>query len=86
MAPEVMIPDRTGYNEKCDVFSYAVILFELATCTVPYTQYNPMAFMQKMIRDKDFREVIPDFVPTEWKYAVLVYYSLMIYVYTYIIT
>eukprot|EP00922_Rhytidocystis_sp_ex-Travisia-forbesii_P022643 GHVS01033141.1.p1 GENE.GHVS01033141.1~~GHVS01033141.1.p1 ORF type:complete len:769 (-),score=275.73 GHVS01033141.1:115-2421(-) len=34
MAPEVF--EGRPYNEKVDVYSYAIVLYEILTCTVPY--------------------------------------------------
>ncbi|KAM1388379.1 hypothetical protein ACFX2I_016516 [Malus domestica] len=40
MAPEVLRNEPA--NEKCDVYSFGVILWELATCCVPWKGLNPM--------------------------------------------
>ncbi|KAL9230381.1 hypothetical protein vseg_005743 [Gypsophila vaccaria] len=40
MAPEVLRNEPA--NEKCDVYSFGVILWELATLCVPWTGLNPM--------------------------------------------
>ena len=40
MAPEVLRSEPS--NEKSDIFSFGVILFELATMSVPWEGYNPM--------------------------------------------
>ncbi|KAA8544988.1 hypothetical protein F0562_019795 [Nyssa sinensis] len=40
MAPEVLRNERA--NEKCDVFSFGVILWELATLRLPWSEMNPM--------------------------------------------
>ncbi|GJV76973.1 probable serine/threonine-protein kinase SIS8 [Tanacetum coccineum] len=40
MAPEVLRNEPS--NEKCDVFSFGVILWELATLRVPWTEMNSM--------------------------------------------
>ncbi|GMH06954.1 hypothetical protein Nepgr_008794 [Nepenthes gracilis] len=40
MAPEVLRNEPS--NEKCDVYSFGVILWELATLLVPWTGLNPM--------------------------------------------
>lgn len=40
MAPEVLRNEPS--NEKCDVYSFGVILWELATLCVPWTGLNPM--------------------------------------------
>ncbi|KDP34102.1 hypothetical protein JCGZ_07673 [Jatropha curcas] len=40
MAPEVLRNEPA--NEKCDVYSFGVILWELATCQIPWKGLNPM--------------------------------------------
>ncbi|PNY12824.1 serine/threonine-protein kinase CTR1-like protein [Trifolium pratense] len=40
MAPEVLRNEPS--NEKCDVYSFGVILWELATLRLPWTGMNPM--------------------------------------------
>ncbi|XP_021739006.1 probable serine/threonine-protein kinase SIS8 [Chenopodium quinoa] len=40
MAPEVLRNEPS--NEKCDVYSFGVILWELVTLSVPWTGLNPM--------------------------------------------
>ncbi|KAI3728130.1 hypothetical protein L6452_16760 [Arctium lappa] len=40
MAPEVLRNEPS--NEKCDVYSFGVILWELATLRVPWTEMNSM--------------------------------------------
>src|SRR4051812_10530660 len=37
-APEVFL--GVGYSEKADVYSYAIVLWELVTRTEPYLGYN----------------------------------------------
>lgn len=40
MAPEVLRNEPS--NEKCDVYSFGVILWELATLRIPWSGMNPM--------------------------------------------
>lgn len=40
MAPEVLRNENS--NEKCDVYSFGVILWELATLKLPWSGMNPM--------------------------------------------
>ncbi|VFQ60438.1 unnamed protein product [Cuscuta campestris] len=40
MAPEVLRNEPS--NEKCDVYSFGVILWELATMRLPWSGMNPM--------------------------------------------
>ena len=40
MAPEVI--EHKPYDEKADVFSFAIVLWELLTCKVPYNEMTPL--------------------------------------------
>jgi len=40
MAPEVI--EHRPYDEKADVFSFAIVLWELLTCRVPYSEMTPL--------------------------------------------
>mmetsp|Transcript_7595 Transcript_7595/g.15858 ORF Transcript_7595/g.15858 Transcript_7595/m.15858 type:complete len:155 (-) Transcript_7595:623-1087(-) len=43
MAPEVAM--RKAYNESCDCFSFAILLWEMLTCEVPYS-HKDMAYLE----------------------------------------
>ncbi|KAH7439597.1 hypothetical protein KP509_04G068100 [Ceratopteris richardii] len=64
MAPEVLRNEPS--NEKCDVYSFGVILWELATLQQPWAGMNPMqvvgaiGFQQRMLDIPD--ELDPDLV------------------------
>ena len=40
MAPEVI--EHKPYDTKADVFSFAIVLWELLTCKVPYSDMTPL--------------------------------------------
>lgn len=40
MAPEVI--EHSPYNEKADVFSFGILLWELLTARVPYSEMTPL--------------------------------------------
>ena len=40
MAPEVI--EHKPYDGKADVFSFGVVLWELLTCRVPYSEMTPL--------------------------------------------
>lgn len=40
MAPEVI--EHKPYDERADVFSFGVVLWELLTCKIPYSDMTPL--------------------------------------------
>ena len=40
MAPEVI--EHNPYGQKADVFSFAIVMWELLTCKVPYSELTPL--------------------------------------------
>ncbi|EAY07288.1 TKL family protein kinase [Trichomonas vaginalis G3] len=64
MAPEV-IQNGVAYDEKCDVYSYGVILFQMLTQKVPFFDASPEDFNVMIIKGK--REPIPYNCPPNLK-------------------
>lgn len=56
MAPEVI--EHKPYDEKADVFSFAVVLWELLTCRVPYNDMTPLQAAVGVVQ-KGLRPGIP---------------------------
>jgi len=56
MAPEVI--EHKPYDEKADVFSFAVVLWELLTCKVPYSDMTPLQAAVGVVQ-KGLRPGIP---------------------------
>uniref|UniRef100_A0A6B2L9B0 Protein kinase domain-containing protein n=1 Tax=Arcella intermedia TaxID=1963864 RepID=A0A6B2L9B0_9EUKA len=63
-APEVLV-GRKKYNEKADVYSFGIILWELVTRREPYKEMNPVQVILDVTRGK--REAIPKECPPELK-------------------
>jgi serine/threonine protein kinase len=63
MAPEVV--RQEPYTEKADVFSFAVILWELLTREEPYPGWEglPLAYA---VANEGLRPLIPAYCPAEW--------------------
>lgn len=52
MAPEVIKPE-TSYDERADIFSYGVLLWEISTREFPYWEYEAL-------KDIHVRKLSPD--------------------------
>lgn len=62
VAPEVLAEE--GYTEKADVYSFAIILWELLTRKIPYAGKNTMQVVRSV--DRGERLAIPDYCPPEY--------------------
>ena len=60
MAPEVLA--NMNYNEKADVFSYGIILWELLSRECPYDGLSPIQCALAVL-NRDKRPDIPKFCP-----------------------
>ena len=65
MAPEVI--KRSSYTEKADVFSYAIILWELWVQEPPYKNINRVDVAKKVANQKNYRPKLTDEIPDELK-------------------
>eukprot|EP01097_Dermamoeba_algensis_P001375 TRINITY_DN1518_c0_g2_i1.p1 TRINITY_DN1518_c0_g2~~TRINITY_DN1518_c0_g2_i1.p1 ORF type:complete len:555 (+),score=119.45 TRINITY_DN1518_c0_g2_i1:113-1777(+) len=57
MAPEVLMGQQ--FNEKCDVYSFGIVLWELTTRTEPFQEYNSFDTFRKDICLRKVRPPIP---------------------------
>ena len=48
MAPEVIQDDNAQINQKCDVFSYGMVLFELVTQELPFEGMSDKQAMMEL--------------------------------------
>ena len=60
MAPEVA--NAKPYNASCDVYSFAILLWEMMALKTPYELYTPRALHEKVYNGPHKRPVVPD----EW--------------------
>ena len=58
MAPEVVLGD--SYGSECDVFSFAIIMWETLMEKLPYNKQKTLANIQvKVANDPNFRPTVP---------------------------
>eukprot|EP00878_Enallax_costatus_P020965 GHUV01022181.1.p1 GENE.GHUV01022181.1~~GHUV01022181.1.p1 ORF type:complete len:482 (+),score=159.09 GHUV01022181.1:903-2348(+) len=62
MAPEVI--EHKPYDEKADVFSFGVVLWELLTCKIPYSDMTPLQAAVGVVQ-KGLRPAIPPNCPPQ---------------------
>jgi len=62
-APEVYGKDAKGHNEKADVWSYGMVLFELLTLDIPYRAHVNRFEIPKMI-EAGVRPMLPELPPS----------------------
>eukprot|EP00798_Chlamydomonas_sp_ICE-L_P026183 gene26183-11908_t len=60
MAPEVI--EHKPYDNKADIFSFAVVMWELLTCRVPYADMTPLQAAVSVVQ-KGLRPTIPGNCP-----------------------
>lgn len=49
MAPEIL-QEETGYTQKADIWSFGITAIELATGQAPYSNLQPLAVVQKILK------------------------------------
>eukprot|EP00300_Choanocystis_sp_HF-7_P015860 c19203_g1_i4.p2 GENE.c19203_g1_i4~~c19203_g1_i4.p2 ORF type:complete len:208 (+),score=38.85 c19203_g1_i4:427-1050(+) len=69
MAPEVL--RNSPYDFKADVYSFAIVLWEMATRQVPYDGMNPMQVGMKVLLE-NLRPQIPSYVPKAFSDLIVV--------------
>lgn len=62
MAPEVI--EHKPYDEKADVFSFGVVMWELLTCKIPYSDMTPLQAAVGVVQ-KGLRPALPANCPAQ---------------------
>ena len=62
MAPELL--DENTFTEKSDVYSYAIVLWEIYDRGIPWAGLKPMQIMRQVV-DKRARPAIPKTMPDD---------------------
>eukprot|EP00003_Mantamonas_plastica_P016877 TRINITY_DN2822_c2_g3_i1.p1 TRINITY_DN2822_c2_g3~~TRINITY_DN2822_c2_g3_i1.p1 ORF type:complete len:355 (+),score=138.19 TRINITY_DN2822_c2_g3_i1:39-1067(+) len=58
MSPELLVGEK--YDETTDVYSFAMVLWEMITGEVPFAGKNAMQIITKMVIDPTYREPLPE--------------------------
>ena len=65
MAPE-LLSSNNGYDNKVDVYSYAIVCWECVTCALPYPDLDSTQIIAKVLVD-DLRPELPPNLPQSLK-------------------
>ncbi|KAG0224537.1 hypothetical protein BGW42_005056 [Actinomortierella wolfii] len=65
LAPEKMMPKETRYGPECDIYSFGMLLFEIASNHIPFKNYRDRE-LPELIVLKDYYETVPEGTPTEY--------------------
>ncbi|KAF9112608.1 hypothetical protein BGX27_003102 [Mortierella sp. AM989] len=65
LAPEKMTPKDVRYGSECDIYSFGMLLFEIASNRIPFIQYKDRE-LPELIVLKDLYETVPEGTPTEF--------------------
>ncbi|KAF9329955.1 hypothetical protein BG006_007045 [Podila minutissima] len=65
LAPEKMTPKEVRYGAECDIYSFGMLLFEIASNRVPFVNHTDRD-LPELIVLKDLYETVPEGTPTEY--------------------
>ncbi|KAF9291807.1 hypothetical protein BGZ88_006728 [Linnemannia elongata] len=65
LAPEKMTPPEVRYGPECDIYSFGMLLFEIASNKIPFVSFNDRELPEKIVRD-DLYEKVPEGTPAEF--------------------
>lgn len=65
MAPEVA--NSQPYNTKCDSYSFAIVLWQMLHCKVPYEMYTPKSLREKVYNGANRRPIVDESLPSPIK-------------------
>lgn len=60
--PPPQVIEHKPYDEKADVFSFAIVLWELLTCRIPYADMTPLQAAVGVVQ-KGLRPAMPQGTP-----------------------
>ncbi|CAG8497009.1 36583_t:CDS:2 [Gigaspora margarita] len=67
MAPEKLKTKNYKYDNFCEIFSFGMLLWEIAEEKMPYEKENNLKKLYEIISVKKIREGFSSDVPSEWK-------------------
>lgn len=62
MAPEVLLGDK--YSEKADIYSFGVVVWELATNEIPWDEINAVQVISKVAYEHKHLQIPPSCPPS----------------------
>ncbi|KAF9903923.1 hypothetical protein EC991_003214 [Linnemannia zychae] len=65
LAPEKMTPPEVRYGPECDIYSFGMLLFEIASNRIPFVSFNDRELPEKIVRE-DLYETVPAGTPQEF--------------------
>ncbi|CAG8559291.1 5631_t:CDS:2 [Dentiscutata heterogama] len=68
-APEMLYRNNNKYNTKCEVYSFGILLWELAEQRIPYEDLNDIMEIKNRVDKEKYREPFTDYssLPKEYK-------------------
>ncbi|KAF9919932.1 hypothetical protein FBU30_010354 [Linnemannia zychae] len=65
LAPEKMTPPEVRYGQECDIYSFGMLLFEIASNRIPFVNFTDRELPEKIVRE-DLYETVPEDTPREF--------------------
>ncbi|KAF9084450.1 hypothetical protein BGX23_010509 [Mortierella sp. AD031] len=65
LAPEKMTPPEVRYGPECDIYSFGMLLFEIASNKIPFHSFKDRELPEKIVRE-DLYETVPKGTPPEF--------------------
>ncbi|KAF9583770.1 hypothetical protein BGW38_008582, partial [Lunasporangiospora selenospora] len=65
LAPEKMRPEGARYGTECDIYSFGMLLFEIASNQIPFKTYSDRE-LPELIVNKSYYEKVPTSTPKDY--------------------
>ena len=70
LAPEILNPKSKSYDHRSDIYSYAIVLWEILTSDMPFAEYDSHPDFSKKVFDNNGNEI---FLPNEHAIQAAIY-------------